>query len=176
MNTPVIATTRDRAEAEALVGRLIRSGFSDASISVLFPHRADTTESPHAQRSHATQGVIAGAGAGGVVGGTIGLLAALGVVALPGLGLFLAAGPLLATLSGALAGAGFGGPTGGLIGLGIVEDDARRYEGELKSGRALVSVHVKGPDERARAEAIFAEFATAPASASDEEAIAMHHI
>jgi hypothetical protein len=106
----------------------------------------------------------------------MGLLAGLGVVALPGLGLFLAAGPLLATLSGALAGAGLGGPTGGLIGLGIVEDDARRCEAELRAGRPLVSVHVNGPDERARAEAIFAESGTAPASASEEEAVAMHHI
>lgn len=96
-----------------------------------------------------------------MIGGAIAFLAGLGLITIPGVGPFLAAGPLLAAFSGILAGAGFGGVAGGLIGLGITESEARRLESELRDGKPLVSVHVKNADERFRAEGIFADFSPA---------------
>jgi hypothetical protein len=164
MKKIVVFMARDRAEVEAVVARLLDVGFWDSDISVLFPHKADTAGSPAPQHGHSVAGALAGAGAGGVAAGTFGLLAGLGLLAIPGLGPFLAAGPLLGALSGAIAGAGFGGVGGYLVGLGIVESDAKRYEAELRNGKPLISVHVKDSGETDLAESVFAEFAPPPAT------------
>lgn len=103
------------------------------------------------------EGATVGAGTGGVVGGTIGLLAGIGALAIPGLGPFIAAGPIMAALSGGAIGAGVGGLTGALVGLGIPEYEAKRYEGKVKEGGILISVHSESNDETSRAKDIFKE-------------------
>jgi hypothetical protein len=164
MKKIAVCMARDRAEVEAIVARLLDVGFWDSDISVLFPHKEDTVASAAPQHGHSVAGALTGAGAGGVAAGTFGLLAGLGVLAIPGLGPFLAAGPLLGALTGAIAGAGFGGVGGYLVGLGIPDNDAKRYEAELRNGKPLISVHFKDQGERELAESVFAEFAAAPAT------------
>src|SRR4051812_16173057 len=106
-------------QAEAIVGELRQSGFSNNDISALFPDKSGTRDFAHEQNTKAPEGAIAGVGAGGAVGGTLGLLVGIGALAIPGLGPFIAAGPILAALSGAAAGAAVGGITGALVGMGI---------------------------------------------------------
>ena|SRR5690349_15372843 len=137
----VIGLVHDYQQAEALVASLRAQGFRDDDISVLFPDKEGTRDFAHEQNTKAPEGAIAGAGAGGAVGGTIGLLAGIGALAIPGLGPFIAAGPLLAALSGAAAGATVGGITGALVGLGIPEIEAKQFEGKVKEGKILMSVH-----------------------------------
>jgi len=112
----------------------------------------------------------AGAGVGAAVGGTAGLLAGLGLMAIPGVGPFIAAGPIVAALSGAAVGAAVGGVAGGLIGLGIPEFEAKRYEGKVKAGNILLSVHTENGDEIARAKKIFEEAGAQDISVTGETA------
>ena len=102
----------------------------------------------HEHNTKAPEGAVAGAGAGGALGGTLGLLAGIGALAIPGLGPFIAAGPILAALSGAAAGAALGGLTGALVGMGIPEMEAKQYEGKIKSGNILISIHVEDAEAR----------------------------
>lgn len=155
MKKAVMCIVQTTAQAEVIVGQLQSSGFSNNDISVLFPDKAGTKDFAHEHNTKAPEGALAGAGAGGVVGGTIGLLAGIGALAIPGLGPFIAAGPLLAALSGAAAGATVGGVAGALVGMGIPEIEAKRYEGKLKGGNLLISVHTENSDEQKRAEEIF---------------------
>ena len=147
MKKAVIGMVETYGQAEALVANLQTAGFSSNDISVLFPDKQGTRDFAHENNTKAPEGAIAGAGAGGVVGGTIGLLAGIGALAIPGLGPFIAAGPLLAALSGAAAGATVGGVTGALVGMGIPEIEAKKYEGKLKGGNILVSVHVETSEQ-----------------------------
>ena len=129
------------AQADAVVGKLRSAGFSDNDISVLFPDKTSTRDFAHKKETKMPEGATVGASTGGVVGGTIGLLAGIGALAIPGLGPFIAAGPIMAALSGGAIGAGVGGLTGALVGLGIPEYEAKRYEGRIKEGGILLSVH-----------------------------------
>jgi tetrahydromethanopterin S-methyltransferase subunit C len=106
-----------------------------------------------------------------VLGGTIGLLAGLGALAIPGLGPFIAAGPLMAALSGAALGAGVGGLTGALIGMGIPEIEARKYEGKVRGGNLLIAVHTESPEARKRAEQVFKTARAEDISVIDEQAV-----
>lgn len=146
---------QNQSQVEAIVGQLQAAGFASNDISVLFPNTSGTKDFAHEHHTKAPEGAVAGAGAGGVLGGTLGLLAGIGALAIPGLGPFIAAGPLLAALSGAAAGATVGGITGALIGMGIPEIEAKRYEGKIKGGNLLISVHTESSDEQKRAAAIF---------------------
>jgi hypothetical protein len=150
----VIALVSSYDNAQRVVGELQMAGFSNNDISVLFPDKSGTRDFAHEQNTKAPEGALAGAGAGGAVGGTIGLLAGIGALAIPGLGPFIAAGPIMAALSGAAAGAAVGGVTGALIGMGIPEIEAKQYEGKVRSGGILVSVHVDDDRERDRAKEI----------------------
>lgn len=150
----VIGIVATYEQAQKAVGELRTAGFTDDDMSVLFPDKSGTRDFAHEHGTKAPEGAIAGVGAGGAVGGTLGLLAGIGLLAIPGLGPFIAAGPILAALSGAAAGATVGGITGALIGLGIPELEARQYEGKIKGGNILVSVHVEDGSERARAKDI----------------------
>jgi hypothetical protein len=141
-------------QAETIVTDLHQGGFAHDDISVLFPDKTGTRDFAHEQNTKAPEGAIAGVGTGGAVGGTLGLLVGLGALAIPGLGPFIAAGPILAALSGAAAGAAVGGITGALVGMGIPEIEAKQYEGKIKGGNILLSVHVETSSERARAKAI----------------------
>jgi hypothetical protein len=155
MKKSVMCIVQNQTKANAIVGSLQKSGFPSNDISVLFPDKEGTKDFAHEHNTKAPEGAVAGAGAGGVLGGTIGFLAEIGALAIPGLGPFIAAGPLLAALSGAAAGATIGGITGALIGLGIPEIEAKRYEGKIKSGNILIAVHAETSDEQKRAEEIF---------------------
>ena len=140
-----------RIQAESIVGSLQNAGFSSHEISALFPDRRGTADFAYEHHTKAPEGAVAGVAGGGIVGGTLGLLAGVGALAIPGLGPFIAAGPLMAALSGAAAGAAVGGLTGALIGFGIPEFEAKRYEGKIRGGNILLAVHVDDNAQRDRA-------------------------
>src|SRR5687767_11632608 len=153
-NKTVIGILEDQIQAENVVTQLQGAGFAGNDISVLFPDKRGTKDFAHEHNTKAPEGAVAGVAGGGVVGGTIGLLAGIGALAIPGLGPFIAAGPLMAALSGAAAGAAIGGITGALIGLGIPEIEAKKYEGKLKGGNILVAVSVATSEQVNRAKEI----------------------
>jgi hypothetical protein len=157
MKRSVLCLVDTESQADAIVGKLTSAGFSDNDISVLFPDKGSTRDFAHKKETKMPEGATVGASTGGVVGGTIGLLAGIGALAIPGLGPFIAAGPIMAALSGGAIGAGVGGLTGALVGLGIPEYEAKRYEGKVKEGGILISVHSESNDETGRAKDIFKE-------------------
>jgi len=140
-NTAVFGLYRDRASVEGAVDALRQEGFRNTDISVLFPENQGTKDFAHKKSTKAPEGTATGATSGAVVGGTLGWLAGIGALAIPGLGPFIAAGPIVAALAGAGAGGVVGGITGALVGMGIPEYEAKRYEGRIKEGGILVSVH-----------------------------------
>jgi hypothetical protein len=152
--------------ARDLVEALHDEGFDTEDISVAFPRKEGAKDMPEGTK--AAEGAATGAGVGGVVGGAVGWLAAAGVIAVPGIGPLVAAGALLAALGGAAAGAAAGGIAGGLVGLGISEDQARVYEGEIRRGNILVSVHVDGPKDVTRAMEVFDEVGAQHVSSAAE--------
>ena len=157
MKRSALCLVDTEAQADAVVAKLRSAGFSDNDISVLFPDKGSTRDFAHKKATKMPEGATVGASTGGVVGGTIGLLAGIGALAIPGLGPFIAAGPIMAALSGGAIGAGVGGLTGALVGLGIPEYEAKRYEGKVKEGGILISVHSESNDETNRAKNIFKE-------------------
>src|SRR5450432_2778529 len=148
-----ISTTR--SQADQIVGQLQSSNFSSNDISVLFPDKDTTRDFAHEKNTKAPEGAVAGASTGGVIGGALGWIAGIGALAIPGVGPFIAAGPIIAALSGAAVGAAVGGIAGGLSGLGIPELEAKRYEGKIKKGNLLISVHADSSEEITRAKDIF---------------------
>jgi hypothetical protein len=157
MKRSALCLVDTETQADAVVGKLGNAGFSDNDISVLFPDKGSTRDFAHKKATKMPEGATVGASTGGVVGGTIGLLVGIGALAIPGLGPFIAAGPIMAALSGGAIGAGVGGLTGALVGLGIPEYEAKRYEGKVKEGGILISVHSEKNDETHRAKEIFKE-------------------
>jgi hypothetical protein len=143
----IYAIAVSEGQASRIVDDLAESGFSPNDISVLFPDKGTTHEFSHEKNTKAPEGAVTGAATGGVLGGTLGLLAGMGALAIPGVGPLIAAGPLLAALSGAAAGATVGGIAGGLVGLGIPEIEAKRYENRISEGNILISVHAETGDE-----------------------------
>lgn len=127
--------------ADAAVDALRARGFRNTDISVLFPQNAGSKDFAHEKGTKAPEGASAGAGSGAVIGGALGWLAGIGALAIPGLGPFIAAGPIIATLAGMGAGGALGGIAGALIGLGMPEYEAKRYEGRMRKGGILLSVH-----------------------------------
>ena len=108
---------------------------------MLLPENVGTKDFAAEKHTKAPEGATAGAGTGAVVGGALGLLAGIGALAIPGLGPFIAAGPIMGALAGAGTGGVVGGLIGALVGMGIPEYEAKRYEGMIKAGRVLLSVH-----------------------------------
>jgi hypothetical protein len=135
------------ALAERAVDRIAEAGFSQNDISVLLPDNESTKEFAHEKNTKAPEGATTGVATGGVVGGTLGVLVGIGALAIPGLGPFIAAGPIMAALAGAGAGGVVGGVIGALVGMGIPEYEAKRYEGRLKEGGVLLSVHCETSEE-----------------------------
>src|SRR6201993_494675 len=123
------------------VDALKAAGFRNTDISVLFPENVGTKDFAHEKGTKAPEGATTGAGTGAVVGGTLGWLAGIGALAIPGVGPFIAAGPIMAALAGAGVGGTVGGLAGALVGMGIPEYEAKRYEGRIKNGGILLSVH-----------------------------------
>ena len=155
MAKAVFCIAKSEAQATTIVDQLKTAGFSNNDISALFPDKSGTKDFAHEQNTKAPEGAAAGAGTGGILGGAFGWLVGIGALAIPGLGPFIAAGPIMAALSGAAAGAALGGLSGALIGMGIPEYEAKRYEGRVKDGNILISVHTEDSTERERAKEIF---------------------
>ena len=167
-NKAVIGVVRSQSQAERVIDRLKDAGFSTSDVSVLFPDAGGTRDFAQEKNTKAPEGAVTGAGAGGAIGGTIGLLAGIGALAIPGLGPFIAAGPIMAALSGAAAGATVGGITGALVGMGIPEIEAKQYEGKLKTGAILVSVHTEAGDQVTRAKQVLKACGAEDISATSE--------
>ena len=148
-----IATTR--SQAENIVDQLKNANFSNNDISALFADKGTSHDFAHEKNTKAPEGAVTGAVTGGVVVGALGWIAGIGALAIPGVGPFIAAGPIIAALSGAAIGATVGGIAGGLIGLGIPEIEAKRYEGKVKAGNLLISVHTEDSEEIKQAKDIF---------------------
>ena len=146
-----------RNDAEAAVSALKAAGFQDSDVSVLVPQDIEKNSLPTQRATKAPAGATAGAGSGAVVGGTIGWLAGVGALLIPGLGPFIAAGPLVATVVGAGVGGAVGGAAGGLIGLGIPEREAKLYEGRLLKGAILVAVQCRAAEQATQARNVMAE-------------------
>jgi len=151
----VFCIATSRAQADQIVDQLKAGDFSNNDISVLFADKNTNRDFAHEKNTKAPEGALAGAGTGGVIGGTLGWIAGIGALAIPGVGPFIAAGPIMAALSGITIGAAIGGIAGGLIGLGIPEIEAKRYEGKIKKGNILISVHTESSEEISRAKDIF---------------------
>ncbi|HWR49618.1 MAG TPA: hypothetical protein VN428_00825 [Bryobacteraceae bacterium] len=145
-NTAVYGIYRDRVSAERAVDRLMADGFRKEDISVLLPEQSGTKDFAHEKQTKAPEGTATGAATGGAIGGTLGLLAGIGALAIPGVGPFIAAGPIMGALAGLGAGGAIGGLVGALVGMGIPEYEAKRYEGRIKSGGVLLSVHCDNSD------------------------------
>ena len=151
----VFCIASSREQADRIVDQLKNANFSNNDISVLFPDKGTSRDFAHEKNTKAPEGAVTGATTGGVIGGTLGWIAGIGALAIPGVGPFIAAGPIMAALGGAAIGAAAGGITGGLIGLGIPELEAKRYEGKVRAGNLLISVHTENSDEITRAKDIF---------------------
>jgi hypothetical protein len=154
-NKSVICISTSRAQADRIVSELKAANFSNNDISALFADKTTSHDFAHEKHTKAPEGTATGAGTGGVIGGALGWIAGIGALAIPGVGPFIAAGPIMAALSGAAIGATVGGITGGLIGLGIPELEAKSYEGKIKAGNILLSVHTDNTAQIAQARDIF---------------------
>lgn len=173
-NKTVIGIVDTETQADRVVASLQGSGFAANDISVLLPDRRGTRDFAHEHNTKAPEGAVAGGAGGGLLGGTLGLLAGIGALAIPGLGPFIAAGPLMATLSGAAAGAAVGSVVGALVGMGIPEFEAKKYEGKLRSGNILIAVHVDSGDEQNRAKEILKRENAHDVSSTTEASVPKH--
>lgn len=153
-NKAVFGIYSNQAGVESAVGRLRDASFPSSDVAVLFPESVSNREIGTEKSSKAPEGTAAGAGTGAVVGGVLGWLVGIGSLAIPGMGPFIAAGPIMAALAGVGVGGAVGGIAGGLMGLGIPEYEAKRYEGRLTQGGILLSVHCDTSEEIDRAKKI----------------------
>jgi hypothetical protein len=138
-------------QAERAVDVLLRAGFANNAISVLLPDDQSSRDFAHKKDTKAPEGTTTGVATGGVIGGTLGVLAGIGAIAIPGVGPFIAAGPIMGGLAGLGVGGAVGGLIGALVGMGIPEYEAKRYEGRVKNGGVLLSVHCDTSDQIKRA-------------------------
>jgi len=167
----VFCLARDEAQASQIVGDLQTAGFSNNDISALLPDKSGTRDFALKKGTKAPEGAATGAGTGGVLGGALGWLAGIGALAIPGIGPFVAAGPIMAALSGAAIGAAAGGVVGTLVGMGIPEFEAKRYEGQLREGKILLSVHSDNGDQTKAAKEIFERDGAENISTAGEESV-----
>jgi hypothetical protein len=152
--TAVFGIYKSVASAEAGAAALSQSGFRSDDISVLMPDQQSTRDFAHEKGTKAPEGAATGVATGGALGGTLGLLAGVGMLAIPGVGPFIAAGPIMGALAGLGVGGAVGGLVGALVGMGIPEYEAKRYEGRIKEGGILLSVHTATSDLVNRAKEI----------------------
>jgi hypothetical protein len=171
MAKAVFGIAKTNEQAISIANQLRQVGFSDNDVSVLFPDKEGTKDFAHEQHTKVPEGAATGAGTGAVLGGALGWMIGIGAVAIPGLGPFIAAGPIMAALAGAAGGAAAGGLTGALIGMGIPEYEAKRYEGKIKDGNILLSVHTDDANERKRAKDILANAGAEDISYTGENSV-----
>ena len=173
-NTAVFGIYTSSENAERAVDSIIAAGFESSDISVLLPDTRSTKEFAHHKDTKAPEGTTAGVTAGGVIGGTIGVLAGVGALAIPGVGPFIAAGPIMAGLAGLGVGGALGGLVGALIGMGIPEYEAKRYEGRVKGGGTLLSVHCDTSEQISRAKALLKSTGAEDIASSGESSSDQH--
>src|SRR5688572_31621568 len=171
MKNAVYGIANTTEQAESIVTKLQASGFSSSDISVLFPDKEGTRDFAHEKNTKAPEGATTGGLAGMGVGGALGLLAGIGALAIPGVGPFIAAGPIMGALSGAAVGGATGGLLGALVGMGIPEYEAKLYDGRIRGGNALVSIHTENGEQKNRAERILKEAGAEDVSSSTEESV-----
>ncbi len=169
-NIAVFGIYPDQLTAEDAVDTLKDSGFRSTDISVLFPDNQGTKDFAHEKHTKAPEGAVTGGSSGAIIGGALGWLAGIGALAIPGVGPFIAAGPIMGMLGGIGVGTAIGGLTGALIGLGIPEYEARRYEGRIRRGGILLSVHCDDPDWARRAKNILHQTGAEDVAAAGEAA------
>jgi len=175
-NTAVFGLYKSRSQAENAVDALQQAGFRSDDISVLLPDQQSSEEFAHEKNTKAPEGTTTGVVTGGAVGGTLGLLAGIGALAIPGLGPFIAAGPIMGALAGVGAGGAVGGLVGALVGMGIPEFEAKRYEGHVKDGGILLSVHCDDSDWVSRAKRILEQTGAHDVSSAGEKAASTHGV
>jgi len=175
-NTAAFGIYKSRSQAESAVDALQRAGFRSDDISVLMPDQQSSEEFAHEKNTKAPEGTTTGVAAGGAIGGTLGLLAGIGALAIPGLGPFIAAGPIMGTLAGIGAGGAVGGLVGALVGMGIPEYEAKRYEGRVKDGGILLSVHCDDSDWTDRAKKILEQTGATDVSSAGEKSMSTHGV
>jgi hypothetical protein len=175
-NTAVFGIFKSRSQAESCVDNLMAAQFRSDDISVLAPDQQTTKDLATEKNTKAPEGATAGATTGGVIGGTLGLLAGIGALAIPGVGPFIAAGPIMGALSGMGVGAAAGGLVGALVGMGIPEYEAKRYEGRVKEGGILVSVHCDDSEWVDRAKEILKDAGADDISSAGEKAASTHGV
>jgi hypothetical protein len=175
-NTAVFGIFKSRTQAESCIDALMQGGFRSEDISVLAPDQDTTKELATEKNTKAPEGTATGATAGGALGGTLGLLAGIGALAIPGVGPFIAAGPIMGALAGMGVGAAAGGLIGALVGMGIPEYEAKRYEGRVKDGGILVSVHCDNSEWVSRAKEILERHGAEDISSAGEKAVSMHGV
>src|SRR6476660_2392641 len=167
-NTAVFGIYRNQAGVESAVDALKSAGFRNTDISVLFPENQGTQDFAHEKNTKAPEGATTGAGTGALLGGGLGWLAGIGALAIPGVGPLIAAGPIVAALTGVGVGGAVGGITGALVGMGIPEYEAKRYEGRVKEGGLLLSVHSDNSDWTRKAKDILENTGAADVSSTGE--------
>ena len=161
-----------RVAVENAVDSLVQAGFPASDVSVLLPETLGGPKDMGTEKAtKAPEGTAAGVTAGGVIGGTLGLLAGVGLLAIPGLGPFIAAGPIMAALAGLGVGGAVGGVTGALIGMGIPEFEAKRYEGRLQKGGILLSVHCDTSGEITRSKEVLKATGAEDVSSTGESSV-----
>lgn len=169
-NTAVFGIYPDRAAVEEAVEHLRNAGFRNTDVSILLPENTGNKDFAHEKNTKAPEGATTGGVAGGVIGGALGWLAGIGMLAIPGIGPFMAAGPILAMLGGIGVGGTVGGIAGALIGMGIPEYEAKRYEGRVRDGGILLSVHADNSDWIRRAKETLAHTGAHDIGATGEAA------
>ncbi|HTB20298.1 MAG TPA: hypothetical protein VK708_19375 [Bryobacteraceae bacterium] len=175
-NTAVFGIYKNSSLAERAVDRIIGAGFSNNDISVLMPDSQSSKEFAHEKNTKAPEGTTTGVTTGGVVGGALGLLAGIGALAIPGVGPFIAAGPIMGALAGLGVGGAVGGFIGALVGMGIPEYEAKRYEGRVKEGGVLLSVHCDTSDEISRAKDLLKATGAEDISSAGEKSVSTHGV
>ena len=169
--TAVFGIYQSVIQAERAVDTLVNRRFSNADISVLLPDNQGSKDFAHEKHTKAPEGTTTGVAAGGTIGGALGLLAGMGALAIPGVGPLIAAGPIMGALAGLGVGGAVGGLVGALVGMGIPEYEAKRYEGKIKEGNILISVHSENSDEVTRAKDIFERNGAHDISSTEEKGV-----
>lgn len=179
MTNAICGLATSEEQARRIVDRLISSGFANKDISILYPDQNKDSSNPVRDRgcnlttekhTKAPEGGVTGAATGGILGGSLGLLAGIGALSIPGLGPFIAAGPIMAALSGSAVGGGVGLLIGALIGSGIPEYEAKKFESGLKQGNILISIHSDNDAELKRAYEIMKNEGAKDVSSTTEKA------
>ncbi len=170
-NKAVFGIAKSESQAIMIADQLRAAGFSNNDVSVLFPDKQGTKDFAHEQHTKAPEGAASGAGTGAILGGALGWMVGIGALAIPGVGPFIAAGPIMAGLAGLGVGGAVGGVTGALIGMGIPEFEAKRYEGRLQKGEILLSVHCDTGEEIKRAKAVLKSAGGEDVSSTGESSV-----